>query len=108
MKHLLDVYVLLAAIWTLHPHNAKALAWVQGKSVGLCPIAQLGFLRISANPNGTFRVTMDQARTALEKFISERKPTFIPDDLPPLDSRPTSSSQVTDHYLADLAQKTPA
>jgi predicted nucleic acid-binding protein len=105
MKHLLDVNVLLAAIWTLHPHNAKALAWIHGKAIGMCPISQLGFLRISTNPNGTFRVTMDQARAGLEKFIAERKPTFVPDDLPPLDSRPATSAQVTDHYLADLAEK---
>lgn len=46
---------------------------------------------------------MEQARTLLDKFVRERKVEFIPDDLRPLDSRPKKSSEVTDHYLADLA-----
>ena len=46
---------------------------------------------------------MSEARTPLEKFLSETKATRIPDDLPALDSRPQTSDEVTDHYLADLA-----
>jgi len=104
MKHLLDVNVLLASVWTTHPQHATATAWLPGKAVVVCPISELGFLRISTQKKA-FNVTMADARTGLEKFLSERNATRIPDDLPALDSKPTTSEQVTDHYLADLAVK---
>jgi predicted nucleic acid-binding protein len=46
-KYLLDVNVLLAAMWANHPQHAKAFAWLSGKNVELCPLAELGFLRVS-------------------------------------------------------------
>ena len=49
MKYLLDINVLLAAIWGNHPQYALADAWLTGKSVVVCPISELGFLRISTN-----------------------------------------------------------
>ena len=49
VKYLLDVNVLLAAIWQGHAQYQEAIAWLAGKSVILCPIAELGFLRISTN-----------------------------------------------------------
>ena len=48
---------------------------------------------------------MADARTLLENFLASYRATRIADDLPALDSRPTTSAQVTDHYLADLAAK---
>ena len=48
---------------------------------------------------------MDKARELLLKFATERQAEHITDDLPALDSRPATSEQVTDHYLADLAAK---
>ena len=104
MKHLLDVNVLLASIWTTHPLHATATAWLPGKAVVVCPISELGFVRISTQKKA-FNFTMADARTGLEKFLSERNATRIPDDLPALDSKPVTSEQVTDHYLADLAAK---
>ena len=104
MKHLLDVNVLLASVWTTHPQHAIATTWLAGKAVVVCPISELGFLRISAQKKA-FNFTMADARTGLEKFLSERKAARIPDDLPALDSKPATSEQVTDHYLADLAAK---
>jgi hypothetical protein len=50
-------------------------------------------------------LTMERARDVLTSFASERKADRILDDLPALDSHPRTSSQVTDHYLADLAGK---
>ncbi len=47
MRYLLDINVLLAAAWANHPHFAAADAWLKGKSVVVCPISELGFLRIS-------------------------------------------------------------
>ena len=104
MKHLLDVNMLLAAIWGDHVHNATAKAWLADKSIVVCPIAELGFLRVSTHPRG-IGVSMVDARLALERFVEERKANRIPDDLPALDSKPQTADQVTDHYLADLAAK---
>lgn len=102
MKHLLDVNVLLASVWSTHPQHPIAPAWLSGKAVVVCPISELGFLRISTQKKA-FNFAMADARTGLEKFLSERNAARIPDDLPALDSKPTASEQVTDHYLADLA-----
>ena len=104
MKHLLDVNVLLAAIWDNHPQHAKSFAWLSGKSVLLCPLAELGFLRISSNPKA-INAPMEKARELLKKFSDERKAEWIPDDLPALNSSAKKSEHVTDLCLAELAAK---
>jgi hypothetical protein len=103
-RHLLDVNVLLAAIWSNHPQHAKAFAWLSGKSVLLCPLCELGFLRISTNRKA-INAPMEQARNLLDKFITDRKADRIADDLPALDSHAKRSEQVSDQYLADLAAR---
>jgi len=102
MKYLLDINVLLAAIWANHPQYATADAWLRGKSVVVCPISELGFLRISTNKKA-IAAPMQDARKALEKFLVETKAARVADDLPALASHPATSDQVTDHYLAALA-----
>ena len=81
MKYLLDINVLLAAIWANHPQFATADAWLAGKAVAVWPISELGFLRISTNKKA-IGAPMQAARKALEKFLSETKATRIADDLP--------------------------
>ena len=49
MKHLLDVNVLLAAIWVNHSRHAEVFGWLVGKGLVVCPLGELGFLRISTN-----------------------------------------------------------
>ncbi len=105
MKHLLDVNLLIASIVQTHSKHAQARLWLSGKGVVLCPIAELGFLRISTNAKSAIGLTMERAREVLEKFAAERQADRIPDDLRALDSHPRKSDQVTDHYLADLAAK---
>jgi predicted nucleic acid-binding protein len=106
MKHLLDVSVLLAVIVESHSQNAATQAWLKNKEIVLCPIAELGFLRISSNPRVPgLGLDMNQARAGLEKFAAERRAEWIADDLPALKSRPARSEEVTDCYLADLAAK---
>jgi predicted nucleic acid-binding protein len=104
VKHLLDVNVLLACLIRTHPNRAQAKAWLAGKSIVLCPIAELGFIRISTNKKA-YGLPMAGVRQSLEEFVAERKAERIPDDLPVLESHPKTSDQVTDHYLADLAKK---
>jgi uncharacterized protein len=103
MTHLLDINVLLAANWVQHPEHSRALTWLSGKEIVLCPLSELGFLRISTQPK--FGATMEQARTALKKLAEERSADRIADDLPALGSHPVGSKQVTDTYLCDLAAK---
>lgn len=104
MKYLLDVNLLLAGIWTTHPNHAVAQQWLAGKQVVLCPISELGFVRISTGSKA-LNLPMEQVRTVLSKFARDKSVKRIPDDLPALDSHPKTSNQVTDHYLADLAAK---
>jgi uncharacterized protein len=104
MKYLLDVNVLLAAVWANHPQYPAADAWLKGKSVVVCPICELGFLRISTNMKA-IAAPMTDARRALEQFLIEAKVTRIPDDLPALESHAEKSDQITDHYLASLAHR---
>jgi len=103
-KFLLDVNALLAGIWGHHSRHAEAFTWLKGTAIVLCPLAELGFLRISSNTRA-INVGMDKARQALEKFCVERNAERICDDLPALNSKPETSEQVTDFYLADLAAK---
>jgi uncharacterized protein len=106
MKHLLDVSVLLAAITGVHPQHAPVRAWLRERQIVLCPIAELGFLRISTNSRiPGFGFDMSQARVSLAMFSRERRAEWIADDLPALDSHPGTTNEVTDHYLADLAAK---
>lgn len=102
---LLDVNVLLAGIWKNHPQHVRVFRWLEGKQLVLCPLAELGFVRISTHPKASINAPMDKARKLLERFASERSVTRITDDLPALNSHPKTTGEVTDHYLADLARK---
>lgn len=104
MTYLLDVNLLLAAIWTNHSRHTEVFGWLRGKNLVICPLCELGFLRISSNTRA-INAPMERARDLLCKFIDERKVERIHDDLAALDSNPRSSEEVTDHYLADLAIK---
>src|SRR5207302_5147658 len=101
MKHLLDVNLLIAGIIQTHSLHAQARAWLVNKDIVLCPLSELGFLRVSTNKKAAIGLTMEGAREVLEEFASERKAHRIPADLDALDSQPQTSDQVTDHYLAD-------
>ena len=96
MKHLLDVNVLLASVWANHSRHKEAFAWLERKNIVLCPLTELGFLRISTNKK-VIGAPMDKARELLETFAAERKAERISDDLPALESRPKRSEEVTDH-----------
>jgi predicted nucleic acid-binding protein len=105
MKYLLDVNLLIAGVIQTHSLHVHARAWLPGKQVVLCPLVELGFLRISTNSKSAIGLTMDRARDVLERFVLERNADRIQDDLPALESHPRLSDQVTDHYLANLAAK---
>ena len=104
MTHLLDVNVLLAAIWENHPHHGRTFRWLEGKQISVCPLSELGFIRISTNPQA-IHAPMEKARKLLQNFLTERAVKRVPDDLPALDSHPRKTGEVTDFYLATLAEK---
>ncbi len=102
-KYLLDVNALLAAIIRNHPHHSLADNWVRDKQLVLCPICQVGFLRISTHPR-VYNLAMTLAEEALRDFTAKNRAQFISDDLSAARLGATSSDAVTDFYLAELAQ----
>ena len=104
MKYLLDVSTLIALIWPSHVDHRKASSWRKGKQLVLCPITEIGFIRVSTSP--AFNASMEDARAALKDFLADEKPDWIPADLHGLEgaAAPTSA-KTTDWYLANLADK---
>jgi toxin-antitoxin system PIN domain toxin len=104
MKHLMDVNLLLAAIWENHSQHERAFRWLEGKKLAVCPLTELGFIRISTNPK-VINAPMAKTRVLLKNFLDDRAVERLSDDVPALDSKPQKSEQVTDSYLATLADK---
>lgn len=102
MTYLLDISVLLAWLWRRHEHHQRVLRWEAGQKIAVCPLTELGFIRISTSAG--FGATMDQAREMLRDWLQRRQPLFIPCDLRVLDglAAPTSG-KTTDFYFGDLA-----
>lgn len=99
MIWLLDVSDLIARLLREHQHESRVAAWWPGRKVAVCPITELGFLRVAAN----LYLSMEEAREALAEFLIEENPVFIPCDGRALDSAFSTPRQSTDIYLADLA-----
>lgn len=104
MKVLLDVSALVALMWENHVHNVRVEAWAKGKTLVLCPITELGFVRVSSSP--AHNATVNEAREILTDFIRDFSPEFIAADLRQLDTQAApTSGKTTDWYLAELAEK---
>lgn len=100
MTWLLDVSVLVARLVQTHEHQQRVAAWWPGRSVAVCPITELGFLRVAC----ALGFAMNDARTTLEGFLRVESPIFVPCDRRALDSEMVvSARKTTDIYLADLA-----
>lgn len=104
MKYLLDVNALLAAIIQHHPHHETANRWLKGKSLALCPISELGFIRIGTQPKA-YNLAMAIAKEALSDFVEKHRVEFVPADLSASDINAKTSDHVTDTYLAELAAR---
>ena len=103
-SYLLDVSTLLAWLWPGHEDNDLVLAWQKGKKVAICPLTELGFLRISTQAH--FGATPEEARRALDDWRRSRKPAFVPCDMSALEgSLPPSGGVTMDSYMADLAAR---
>jgi predicted nucleic acid-binding protein len=102
--YLLDVNMLIAAIWQDHEDQPMVEAWLHGKQTATCPISELGFLRISSGETFPFRADPQPCRAALSEFIRKHHCRFVPDDFSPRTVAAQSSRQFTDLYLAELAE----
>lgn len=100
MNRLLDVSVLLALMIEGHPQQASARKWLsQGFKPVVCPITQLGMVRIASN---TYKMPVNDALRVLADFMRDAE--FVPCDLSLMSGIPApNSAQTTDWYLADLA-----
>lgn len=102
MKYLLDVSVLLAWNWPEHVFHKRVVDW-DVTSPGICPITELGFLRISCQAYGA---SVDQARQMLAAWKETLNPKFITCDVSALTgTKPPNGAQTTDYYLANLAEE---
>jgi predicted nucleic acid-binding protein len=101
---LLDVNALIALLWQSHEHNARAWKWLDTEgTVAICPITEMGFLRISTQP--VFGATVEQARKMLRDWKTAKKPEFIPCNIEALKTAaPSTGTKTTDFYLAGLAE----
>ena len=104
MKYLLDVNFLLACVWRSHAQHADSSAWLDRQArFATCPIAQLGFLRVSLSPG--YRAAPGDALAALDDLTSRKGSSFLADDLRPERMPEVSShAEVTDAYLVALAK----
>lgn len=104
MTYLLDISALMALLWETHIHNKRVTKWQQNVQLAVCPLTELGFLRISTQPS--FGLSVAEARKVLNDWRRSRKPQFIPCDMEALSSDvPSAGSKTTDFYLASLASQ---
>jgi hypothetical protein len=75
VTYLLDISALLAWLWDEHEHHRRVLTWEAGTNVAVCPLTELGFLRISTS--SAFGASMEQAREMLQDWLRQRPPCTI-------------------------------
>ena len=104
MNVLLDVNLLLAYGWQHHPFHASCSDWFGGVSeFALCPITELGFLRISMSP--AFRASYEGASQVLDALKARAGACHLPCDVPVGEMPQVSSyKDTTDAYLVHLAR----
>jgi toxin-antitoxin system PIN domain toxin len=111
VTRLLDVNLLMALLWENHEYHAQARLWFKGVSAfATCPVAQLGFARVSSHPLLGYGLTPELAFGVLRQFIADPRHEFIPDDLSCADrvvrtELMTGANQITDRYLVALARQ---
>ncbi len=115
-KHLLDVNVLIALTEPGHDHYQRAQAWFDSSSgncrLGICPLTEMGFLRITTNP--AFRPgprSLGQAIAILQVIKGHQDYWYWEINQSWINltsafaSRILGHQQVTDAYLLGLAIK---
>ena len=112
--YLLDVNVLIALTWPHHVHHLVTRSWFDREgcaSWATCPITELGFVRVSSNPNAIRDADSPPEAVAVLKRLTDLSGHhFWRDDLPVRATGPLAAlslvghRQVTDAYLVALAE----
>jgi toxin-antitoxin system PIN domain toxin len=112
---LLDLNVLIALTDLEHKHHQKARNWFTSagrERLGICPLTEAGFLRVTTNP--AFHPgprTLEQAIAILQVLKGRDDYWYCPIDeswvtlTAPFATRILGHQQVTDAYLLGLAIK---
>jgi len=104
MMVLPDINLLMAYGWQQHPFHADCSAWFDAlPEFALCPITELGFLRVSMSP--AFRASYEGASQILDTLKARPGATHIPCDADVRQMQQVSSyKDTTDAYLVHLAK----
>lgn len=115
MVTLPDVNVLVALAWPNHVHHRAARSWFAvNRDLGwrTCPITQIGFVRLSANPRVTAgTATAADAVEVLRNLVGRGTHDYLIDDVDLLASdgvlmaRVQGYRQVTDAHLLAVARR---
>jgi predicted nucleic acid-binding protein len=104
MTYLLDVSTLVAWLWEKHQFHRRVVQWQAGVSVAVCPITEIGFLRVSCQL--PFHATVADARKMLGIWRTKNNPLEIWCDMATLEAEtPATGAKITDFYLASLAER---
>jgi len=104
MSVLPDINILLAYGWQQHPLHASCSEWLDGLAgFALCPITELGFLRVSMSP--AFRASYEGASSVLDSLAQRAGVAHLACDLS-VGGMPQVSryKDTTDAYLVHLAR----
>ena len=94
---------MVASLWQNHVFHQRAHSWLDGKTLAVCPITELGFLRVSVAAHGA---DLPHAREMLQTFLAKYDPEVVPCDLRALDGlTATTGTKTTNFYLANLAER---
>ena len=104
MSHLLGVNFLLACGWSSHVQHTAARAWLEAQPAFTgCPLAELGFVRVSMTPG--YRASFADAQAALANITSRTQARWVSADLRAAKLSPLASyTEVTDAYLIEMAR----
>ncbi|MGO9340528.1 MAG: TA system VapC family ribonuclease toxin [Terracidiphilus sp.] len=114
-RHLLDLNVLIALVDSAHQHYQKAQDWFISPRkfhLGLCPLTEAGFLRVTTNPAyrpkpRTFGETiaiLQILKGNADYWYCEIDKSWV-EVTAPFAARINGHQQVTDAYLLGLAIK---
>lgn len=114
-KSLLDLNVLIALTDPEHQHHQKARNWLAsagGERLGICPLTESGFLRVTTNPASHIGPrTLEHAVAILQVLKGRDDYWYCPIDeswvtlTAGFAARIYGHQQVTDAYLLGLAIK---
>lgn len=107
---LLDINVLIALSWSIHPFHPAAIKRMEGSRErwATCALTQLGFIRISSSASANPSPKTPAEAAALLALMTRDPLHVYLDSLPPPAERwmqrALGTKQVTDAYLLALAE----